>query len=208
VYGTINHDGQIIIYDEDYEAEANIETFARSIKKRGFSHVYADPSVVNRGPNKKSPKQLYQEQDIYLIPASNDEDFFITYLIKLFRDRTSDGRPMIMISKKCKYLIDQIKNAAWDPKTISGSTHDKVKRDENHARDALKYFINGMCFMPGVLNPVVPSGSEKSKALVVNGNWEHESFLEDKDFDTENYCHPEIKEAVLNATYSNTNSRA
>ncbi len=207
-YGTINHDGQIIVYDEDYEAEANIETFARSIKKRGFSHVYADPSVVNRGPNKKSPKQLYQEQDIYLIPASNDEDFFITYLIKLFRDRTPDGRPMIMISKKCKYLIDQIKNAAWDPKTVAGTTHDKVKRGENHARDALKYFINGMCFMPGVLNPVVPSGSEKPKALVVNGNWEHESFLEDKDFDTENYCHPEIKEAVLNATYSNTNSRA
>lgn len=208
VYGAINHDGQIIIYDEDYEAEANIETFARSIKKKGFSHVYADPSVVNRGPNKKSPKQLYQEQGVYLIPASNDEDFFITYLIKLFRDRTSDGRPMIMISKKCKHLIDQIKNAAWDPKTIAGTTHDKVKRGEDHARDALKYFINGMCFMPRALNPVVPSDSEKPKALVVNGNWEHESFLEDKDFDTENYCHPEIKEAVLNATYGNTNSRA
>lgn len=199
VYGCLDRDGTIIIYDEDYEAEANIIDFSRKIKNRGYTHVYADPSVVNRGPNKKSPKQLYQEQGVFLIPASNDEDFFISYLTKLLRDRHSDGRPKILISRKCKNLIDQVKQAAWDPKTISGSTHDKVKRMENHAIDALKYFLNSVGFMPGKLDPIVPVSASKKPSLTVSGEWEHDSFLDDLDFDREDYCHPEVKEAVQNA---------
>ena len=204
VYGAIDRDGRIYLYDEDYEAEANIETFSKGIKSRGFDHVYADPSVVNRGPNKKSPKQLYSEFGVSLIPASNNEDFFISYLVKLLRERTPDGGPKIMISRKCKHLIDQIKQASWDPKTITGSTHDKVKKMENHAIDALKYFLNSVGFMPGKLNPITPTNGEGgTSALTVNGQWEHSSYLEDADFDNENYCHPEIKEAATNAIYGN-----
>jgi phage terminase large subunit len=206
VYGSLDRDGRIIIYDEDYEGEANIESFAKKIKSKGFDHVYADPSVVNRGPNKKSPKQLYQEFDVYLIPASNDEDFFISYLTRLLRDKMPDGSAKILISRKCKNLIEQIKQAAWDPKTLSGSTHDKVKRMENHALDALKYFLNTIGFNPGKLDPISPTTGLKSSSLIVNGHWEHASFLDDTDFDKENYCHPEIKEAVQNELYGSNHT--
>lgn len=197
-YGCVDRDGRIIMYDESYEAEANIGEFAKEIKSFGFDHVYADPSVVNRGPNKKSPKQIYQEEGVCLIPASNDEDFFMSYFIDLLRKRMPDGSPMILISTNCPHLIDQIKQAAWDPKTISGSTHDKVKRMENHALDAFKYFINGVGFMPGELDPIHAVGKKQPKSLKINGNWEHSSYLEDEDLDDENYCHPVIKEAIQN----------
>jgi len=202
-YGCINRDGQIIIYDEDYEAEADITKFAAGMLRKGFNFSYADPSVVTRGPNKKSPKQLYQEEGVSLIPASNDEDFFITYFIKLLRERLPDGRPKILISTKCKNLIEQIKQAAWDPKTITGTTHDKVKKMENHALDAFKYFINGVAFMPGKLDPVVPQSGLKADTITVNGNWVHESYMDDEDLEQENYCHPEVKEAINNVLYSN-----
>jgi len=197
-YGCIDRDGVIIIYDEDYQADANIETFAQAIKRKGFNFVYADPSVVNKGPSKKSPKQLYQEEGVTLIPASNDEDFFLTYAIKLFRARLPGDRPAILISTKCPHLIDQLKQSAWDSTSLTGTTHDKVKFMENHARDAFKYFINGVAFMPGKLDPIVPQHDNHKDTLIINGNWEHESFLDDSDFDNENYCHPEVKEAVSN----------
>lgn len=197
VYGAIDRDGVIYMYDEDYEAEADIPKFSNSIKNHGYSSVYADPSVVNRGPNKKSPKQLYAEEGVYLIPASNDEDFFITYLTKLFRDRLPDGRPKIRISTKCVHLLEQIKQEAWDPTSLSGSTHDKVKKMENHAIDAFKYFINSVGFMPGKMDPIKPiANNTKKKGFMVEGQWEHESFLEDQDIDRPDYCHPEIKEAI------------
>jgi phage terminase large subunit len=201
-YGCLDRDGRLIVYDEDYQPEADVPDFAIRMKKKGFDVSYADPSVVNRGPNKKSPKQLYQEEGVCLIPASNDEDFFITYFIQLLRARMPDGSPKVLISTKCEHLIDQIKQAAWDPKTITGTTHDKVKKMENHAIDAFKYLVNGMAFQPGELTPVVPHGNSKKDTLTINGEWEHESYLDDEDLDSEKYCHPEIKEAISDVLFN------
>ena len=206
VYGAIDRDGRVIMYDEDYEAEAGIEGFSSKIKNKGFSHLYADPSVVNRGPNKKSPKQLYQEFGVYLIPAPNDEDFFISFFTQLLRARMPDGSPKILISRKCTHLIDQIKNMRWDPKAISGSTHDRVLRMENHAIDAFKYFINTIGSSTRKLDPIKPHSSKSVKSLEVNGNWEHSSFADDIDIDKDDYCHPEVKEALNRDVYGSTSS--
>lgn len=190
-YGCVDRDGHVWIYDEDYEAEADIENFAKKIKSKGFTTLSADPSVVNRGPSKKSPKQLYQEEGVCLLPASNDEDYFIVLTVKLLRE----GK--LHISHKCKHLIEQMKAAAWDPLTISGKgSHEKMKRMENHALDAFKYFINMYGMNPGVLEPVRPRGGEKTSHLV-KGNWEHDSYWEDEDIDSENYPHGFAREDVL-----------
>jgi hypothetical protein len=74
---------------------------------------------------------------------------------------------------------------------------------ENHALDAFKYFINGVAFMPGKLDPVVPQSGLKADTITVNGNWVHESYMDDEDLEQENYCHPEVKEAINNVLYSN-----
>lgn len=189
-YGSVDRDGHVWIYDEDYEANADIEKFAGKIRKQGFDTVNADPSVVNRGPNKRSPKQIYAEYNVTLLPASNDEDYFISFTTKLLRE----GK--LHISYKCSNLIDQMKKYAWDPKTITGTTHDKVKKMENHALDAFKYFINTYGMKPGLLNPVDPKGKDSEKGLTVKDRWEHDSYLEDEDFDREDYIHQYIKEEV------------
>jgi phage terminase large subunit len=190
VYGCMDRDGHLWVYDEDYEANADIDKFADRMKKKGFDTVQADPSVVNRGPNKKSPKQLYQEQGVYLIPASNDEDYFLTLFIDMLR------KDKVHISTRCVHLINQIKQAAWDPLTLTGTTHDKMKRMENHALDAFKYLVNTIGMKPGLLNPVVP-GAE-SKSFHVGKEWEHESYLDDEDFEKDDYVHSHVKREVLN----------
>lgn len=196
LYGSVDQDGILYITGETYRPEADIGQFAQEVRRNGFTYVYADPSVVNRGPNKKSPKDLYGEVGLTLIPSPNSEDFFITYLVKLFRGRTASGGPLIMISNRCVNLIEQIKQSAWDPSTITGTTHDRVKLSENHARDALKYLLNAL-FMPGKRqDPIVPKAGHVSKSLTVNGSWEHNSFADDLDIDSEDYPFLAIKEAV------------
>ena len=196
-YGAIDRDDDLYIYDEYYMAEAAPEEVCNHIKARGFSSVYADPSVVNRGPNKKSPKQIYQEHGVNLIPASNDEDYFLKLFIEMLRKRHKDGSAVLHINAdRCPNLVNQIKQAAWDPLTLNGTTHDKMKKMENHALDAFKYFMNMYGLHPGLLSPVMP-GNKTKEVHMVNGNWEHESMWEDEDIDKDDYPFPEIKREVV-----------
>lgn len=192
VFCAVDRDGDLWVYDEIYEANANIAEFAKKVRNRGFDTLYADPSVVNMGPNKKSPIGLYMEEKVVLLPASNDTDYFLTLFIKYLRKRKADGSVCFHINiDKCPNLVNQIKQAAWDPKTITGSTHDKMKVMENHALDAFKYFMNMFGLNPSILDPVVPGKTQETHSI--NGSWEHESYWDDLDFGDENYEHNVLK---------------
>lgn len=188
LYGAVDRDGILWVYGEDYEANADIEKFADGIRRRGFDTVGADPSVVNRGPQKKSPKEIYQEYGVCLVPASNDEDYFLALFIRMLRENK------IRISYDCPNLIKQIKAAAWDPKCITGSTHDKIKKMENHALDAFKYLINTYGLNARLMNPIRPG--QKKGMILHNKEWEHESYMDDEDFDREDYVHNRLKAAM------------
>ena len=47
---------------------------------------------------------------------------------------------------------------------------------------------------PSVLEPVKPGNNTKAVAHTVRGEWEHESYWEDADFDSEDYAYRSIKE--------------
>jgi phage terminase large subunit len=188
-YGCLDGKGRVIIYDEDYQAEADIDKFAELILSKGFDTVFADPSVVNRGPTKKSPKELYQDAGVTLLTAANDIDYFVTLFTKLLR------ADMILISRKCKHLIKQIKIAAWNPNVIAGtSLKETMKVFENHALDAFKYLLNTIGMNPELLSAV--GKVRYDGAVTINGEPVHESFLEDKDLLKSDYPFPEIARAV------------
>lgn len=189
----IDRDGDLWAYDEIYEADADITEFAKKIRGKGFSTVYADPSVVAKGVGKKSPKELYAEDGVILLPSNNDTDYFLSLFRQFLKKRKTDGSVCFHINvDRCPHLVEQIKQAAWDPSTISGTTRDKIKVKENHALDAFKYFINMYGLNPGVLDPVIP-GSKEHQAHTINGNWEHESYWDDEDYDDEDYIHAMIR---------------
>ena len=192
IYGCVDQDDEIWIYDEIYQANAGIADMSVKIIDRGITEPFADPSVTTRGPGKKSPKDLYLEEGVNLLPTSNDEDYFMSLFIKLLRQRNSRGEGVIHISKKCTNLIEQIKREAWDPMTIVGTTHDKLKKQPNHARDAFKYWLNTFGLHPGMLQPISPGFSK------VDLSEFHESFSEDEDLYDENYPHKGIRRKIIN----------
>jgi hypothetical protein len=188
VYGAISPDMHVWIYEEDYEANADIPKFAKNIRRRGFDYVCADPSVVSRGPTKKSPKDLYAECNVSLIPAPNDIDFFISLVTQLLRQER------LHISVRCKHLIDQIKQAAWNPSTIAGtSLKEMMKVMENHAVDAFKYFINVYGMYNGRMDAILPGANK----IIDVPKFIHPSYAEDKDFYKPNYVHGSIRDRIL-----------
>lgn len=196
IYGCTDQDDDIWIYDEIYEANADIANFALEMKNRYITEIFADPSVTNLGPSRKSPADLYMEEGINLLPTSNDEDYYMSLFIKLLRKRAinPDGseRAVIHISAKCVNLIEQIKREAWDPLSIIGSAHDRLKKQPNHARDAFKYWLNTFGMYPGLLSPVSP-GTEKHTLEEF-----HDSYADDEDLEKDNYVFPAVKRRILN----------
>jgi methionine synthase II (cobalamin-independent) len=191
----VDRDGDIWAYDEIYKADADISEFAKSIKSKGFDTLQADPSVIAKGTQKKSPKQLYAEEGVTLLLADNDVDYFLGLFRQLLKKRKPDGSVCFHVNvDRCPNLVNQIKQAAWDPTTLTGTTRDKIRNpNKNHALDAFKYFLNTFGVNPGLLEPVRPGAKE---VHAVKGEWEHESYWDDLDFGSEDYVHQGLKEVM------------
>jgi hypothetical protein len=182
IYSSIEEiDGveHLFIYDELYEANADSESVARDIKRRGFDYVYADPSTQYRGVEKRSPADVYMSYGVLLMPSTNNEDTFFTLLHRHFKNNT------IHINKdRCPNLVEEIKSATWDTSTIRGDkAKEKAKKSlkyPDHARDGLKYLMLGIGAFDGAkeLNAVEPGGDIADKDPKV-----HESYYEDEDYD-------------------------
>lgn len=144
LFGCYNRqEDMLYVYDELYIPDAEVIRFAGKMKAKGYNWSWADPSVDYKGANKETPSMLYAKEGVTLIGAKNDENTFFKALI----DRIRQGK--IMIARdKCPNLNEQIKAAAWAPKTITGELSvEKAKaglRYPNHALDALKYMMNGL----------------------------------------------------------------
>jgi hypothetical protein len=196
VLGAVDQDNRVIIYDEIYEPDANIPDYAIKMKQKGITHSFSDPAVSAKSANKKSPKEMYQEEDVFLIPASNDEDFFMTLFRSLLKHPIfPDGKGKIIISTKCHNLISQIKAERWAPATIQGTTHDKVKTGiPNHARDGFKYFLNTYGLSPELLNPLNPRRKIHTNNNINNLTNDLEDYMNDSDIDDEDYPHKLIQQ--------------
>jgi hypothetical protein len=143
VYGCYDRKSDMLyVYDEDYCEDADIGPFAETMKKKGFNWSWADPSTQYKGVTKQTPAELYMTVGVTLIPAANDELTFY----KALQQRIKGNR--IILSDRCIKLNEQIKQAAWDPKVVSGdSAREKAKtglKYPNHALDALKYMMSGL----------------------------------------------------------------
>lgn len=138
----IDHDGNIVLYDEHYEREKPVSFHAEAIKKRNLFSGLCDPSVLNntqsRGDYIYSIADEYRDYGINLRAAfkSSEEasiarvnEFFKSGRIKIFRSLTN--------------TIQEIANWKWRD-VRPGVTTNKPEEPEdrnNHLCDCLKYLI-------------------------------------------------------------------
>lgn len=144
LWGAVDHDGNVFIYDEHYEREKPISYHSEQIKKRDNQNVsdwLADPSIFSRTQQKAgkiySVADEYQDHDLYFQPANNSVLAGINRVNEYFK---SDK---LFIFKNCTNTLNEIGGYKWKrlkPGQEKNEPEEPVKHND-HLCDALRYLI-------------------------------------------------------------------
>ena len=144
LWGAVDFDGNVYIYDEHYEAEKPVSHHAEQIKKRNNENVndwLIDPSCMSKGSSKKgqifSVVDEYKDYGITFRPADNHVIAGLNRVNEYFKSNR------LFIFKNCVNLIDEIGSYHW--KRIKAGEEknqpDEPVKKKDHACDALRYKI-------------------------------------------------------------------
>jgi len=140
VFGAINEDGVIYIFDEYYEQDKRASEVSESVKGKA-SFLYADPAGNKRGIDRNGTLYSffdeYQDYGVPLIPAQNEVNAGINRVAEYFKQ----GK--IKIFNTCKSLLNELERYHWSEsrETILGVSQPKPYKSMDHACDCLRYLI-------------------------------------------------------------------
>ena len=146
LYGAVNDEGLIFIYDELYMSGKLVSELAELMKmkeKENKPKLYLiDPSTRNRnGQTGLSVIDEFASKGIYCEPANNDVRAGINHVQECFN--LVNGKPRLKIFKNCVNLRTELQTYRWkDIKT--GAMQDapeKPLKKNDHAVDALRYMV-------------------------------------------------------------------
>lgn len=155
LFFAVDFDGVIYAVDEHFEAGVSIDTHVAKIfaiadklnwKRDGKGRLYA---LIDSAANQhtlacqKSVAELFSEKGILVNTAVNKDLYSGIQRIKsLFEQKP----PRIYIFKTCSNLIREIKSYWW-------GSGDRPKKEDDHALDALRYFVMSL---PKPSKPIAP----------------------------------------------------
>jgi PBSX family phage terminase large subunit len=144
LWGAIDYDGVIYIYDEHYEAGKVISYHSEAIKARDNTQVkewLIDPSCGAKSREKNgqaySVIDEYRDNGIFFVPAKNEVVGGINRVNEYFK---SDR---LKIFKNCVNLVEEVENYRWQ-KIKAGQMKNAPEapvKFKDHACDALRYMI-------------------------------------------------------------------
>ena len=168
LFFAVDYDGVIYVVDEHFEAGASIDTHVKKIfaiadklgwKRDDKGRLYAlIDSAANQHTlsSQKSVAELFCEKGI-LVNTNVNKDLYsgIQRIKSLFEQRP----PRICIFKTCTNLIREIKGYWW-------GANDRPKKEDDHALDALRYFVMTRPKPPKyVAPPKTPIQLDKEKMM-------------------------------------------
>ncbi len=157
LFGAVDYDGKIFIFNEHYEAGKPISYHAGKIKERAewedFTKL-ADPSIFSKNQSREgsiySIADEYRDNGIVLRPAENDMLAGINRVNEFFK---SDK---LFIFKNCVNTIHEIQNWKWKklrPLQSQSKNEPDTPMDKNdHTCDSLRYLIMSR-FSESDINP-------------------------------------------------------
>jgi phage terminase large subunit-like protein len=129
VWGALDDENVLHIYDEHYQGEQEPKFHADQIKLRGKMTGWIDPASRGRTQNDgQRLLEMYRKEGLMLVPADNAVSAGI---FKVFQ-RMQDGQ--LKIARSCQNLIRELKMYHRDEKGA-------VVKKNDHAADALRYLV-------------------------------------------------------------------
>jgi PBSX family phage terminase large subunit len=141
LYGAVDFDGVLHIYDEYYKSEQLIKDQADEYKKNIYwrnATKIADPAINKAERDGNSIFDSWNDEGVYWQNADND----VRQGIDRVNQYLKDGK--IIISKKCVNLRAEITNYRWKTLKVGEEKNEyeePIKKDD-HAMDVLRYIIN------------------------------------------------------------------
>ena len=134
LWGAVDHDGRLFIYDEHYQAKTLIKDHAHVINNRigQYAWTVADHDAQDNAE--------MRDQGIYTRNAKKDVILGIQK-VKRRLVMQPDGYPRLFISRTCKNLLREFGLYRWaDPKEGRNDKEEPIKEND-HAMDALRYMV-------------------------------------------------------------------
>jgi hypothetical protein len=157
VFGAVDEDGNIIIYNENYQNETLIEDICKKgitpkIGKDRISGMYIDPST--KAKRNQSGGVAYSDFSTYLdnlpksvplILANNDVRSGIDRIKTFLKINPKTKKPRLTIFNTCTNLLEEIGEYRW-AELSSNQEGTKNQKEEprkynDHAVDALRYLV-------------------------------------------------------------------
>lgn len=141
VWGAMDYDGNIIIYDEFYAAEQSTDEIAINSKRHGRLPVVFDYSTKRPDRDGKSVWTDLVNLSVPLIECNKDELRNISHVNALFK------KCQLFITRNCVNLIREIRNYHWEKVRVGNNKNmsEKPVDKDNHAIDALLYLVAFLC---------------------------------------------------------------
>lgn len=157
IFAAIDHDGNIIVYDEVYQKETLIEDLCKKhinpkIGSGKIAGMYIDPST--KAKRNQAGGVAYSDFSIYLdnlskqvplICANNDVGAGIERVKSYLKIDPKSKKPKLTVFSTCENLIEEFVQYRWEPlsPTQAGHKNDKEqpRKYNDHAMDALRYLI-------------------------------------------------------------------
>jgi len=142
LFGFVDNDNRIIIYDEHYEAERLLEYHAEKIKQRGRldSYTISDHDAQDR--------HELDNLGIPSDPAKKDVIIGLQSVQKRLKIQ-ADGKPRLFICANCVNTIREFKIYEWDEPKEGKVNKEEPKKINDHAMDALRYLVMAIDFGGG-----------------------------------------------------------
>lgn len=179
-------DGENVYFvGEHYRAELTPEEHAKNIIpwiEKGYRRIKADPSVVNRTPDGRSVRQIYQKLGVPLLTAGRGEGSW-EYRLELWKqllhyERDEAGnivtRPRLFIIKdRCPNLERELRQLRWKH-SRSGVLHEDTEGDD-HALDSGGYILEDLAstVLKGKIRRVAVTAVEENPWLAARGGDVH-----------------------------------
>ena len=191
LWGAINSDGEIFIFDEHYENDRVVSYHAQTVMQRERQHGrlpdyrVGDPSIRNRDAITGTSIQLeYIEHGIAVVLGNNDVHAGINRVSKyiegpVFTDDKGNNvrRPKLFVTRNCVNLIHELQRYRWSTWASKKLNSEKNKKEEphkkdDHAVDALRYLVASRPEMEDFSVPEIPMLMDKTNvALPEDGGW-------------------------------------
>lgn len=133
LWGAIDPDGRLYIYDEHYQRKELIEHHAEHINARGNEYIW---TVADHDAQDNAELRKY---DIITIKAKKD----VVSGIQKVKSRMivqADGKPRLYVHPRCVNLLREMSMYRWR----DDSAKEEPVKDNDHAMDTLRYMVTQM----------------------------------------------------------------